>query len=247
MPSFLLFTLYSPLASFGEIAVGEERRSWARPGKSAVLGLVGAALGLCRSDPVWQSMDVGYHYAVRTDRSGVPLTDYHTVQSAPTARGKPFRTRREVLEAKNVGTVVTRRGYLADAISTVLIHARENAPFPLDAIADALRSPKFTLYLGRKSCPLALPPAPRMVEAEDLAGAFELYDRCRPEPELVLIRSLIGTRSSVTIAADVDMEKWLAGLRTERRELRRDAIAHRSRWQFALRDEIIAVYERSGG
>ena len=47
---FLVFTLYSPLGSFGEIAVGERRMSWARPGRSAVLGLVAAALGYERTE-----------------------------------------------------------------------------------------------------------------------------------------------------------------------------------------------------
>ena len=47
---FLLFTLYAPMGSFGEIAVGERRMSWARPGRSAVLGLVAAAQGIERTD-----------------------------------------------------------------------------------------------------------------------------------------------------------------------------------------------------
>ena len=47
---FLLFTLYAPMGSFGEIAVGERRMSWARPGRSAVLGLVAAAQGIERGD-----------------------------------------------------------------------------------------------------------------------------------------------------------------------------------------------------
>ena len=47
---FLLFTLYAPMGSFGEIAVGERRMSWARPGRSAILGLVAAAQGVDRAD-----------------------------------------------------------------------------------------------------------------------------------------------------------------------------------------------------
>ena len=42
---FLLFTLYAPMASFGEVAVGERRMSWSRPGRSAILGMVAARLG----------------------------------------------------------------------------------------------------------------------------------------------------------------------------------------------------------
>src|SRR6185295_12377864 len=50
MPSFLVFRLYGPLASWGEVAVGEVRPSNLHPTRSALLGLLGAALGLRRSD-----------------------------------------------------------------------------------------------------------------------------------------------------------------------------------------------------
>ena len=37
MPEFLTFVLAAPLAAMGEIAVGERRGTWDRPGRSAVL------------------------------------------------------------------------------------------------------------------------------------------------------------------------------------------------------------------
>ncbi|MEN9864624.1 MAG: hypothetical protein RL748_214, partial [Pseudomonadota bacterium] len=45
---FLLFQLQAPLASWGGAAVGEFRGSEEYPGQSALLGLLGAALGLTR-------------------------------------------------------------------------------------------------------------------------------------------------------------------------------------------------------
>ena len=36
------------------------------------------------------------------------------------------------------------------------------------------------LYVGRKCCPLALPPAPQILEAETLADAFRGYERLYP-------------------------------------------------------------------
>ena len=41
---YLLFRLYGPMASWGEIAVGETRHSAAYPGKSAIIGLLAAAM-----------------------------------------------------------------------------------------------------------------------------------------------------------------------------------------------------------
>ncbi len=41
---------------------------------------------------------------------------------------------------------------------------------------EGLRNPRFVLYLGRKSCPLALPVQAVTHEAADLPTAFELAD-----------------------------------------------------------------------
>ena len=46
----LLFRLYGPLASWGEIAVGESRHTAVYPSKSALLGLLAASLGIRRDE-----------------------------------------------------------------------------------------------------------------------------------------------------------------------------------------------------
>jgi CRISPR-associated protein, Cas5e family len=50
MRDYLVFRLYGPLASWGEPAVGGDRPTSAYPSRSAVLGLLGAALGIKRDD-----------------------------------------------------------------------------------------------------------------------------------------------------------------------------------------------------
>ncbi len=50
MRDFLVFRLYGPLASWGDIAVGEQRPTTPHPSKSAVLGLIAAALGVRRDE-----------------------------------------------------------------------------------------------------------------------------------------------------------------------------------------------------
>lgn len=47
---YLVFRLYGPMASWGEAAVGGDRPSGLAPSRSAVLGLLGAALGIKRDD-----------------------------------------------------------------------------------------------------------------------------------------------------------------------------------------------------
>ena len=46
MAEFLLFQLYGPMASWGEAAAGEVRHTASWPTRSALTGLLGAALGI---------------------------------------------------------------------------------------------------------------------------------------------------------------------------------------------------------
>ncbi|WP_295540003.1 CRISPR-associated protein Cas5, partial [Thiolapillus sp.] len=50
MDDYLVFQLYAPLASWGGQAVGQERPSDDHPGRSALLGLLAAALGIRREE-----------------------------------------------------------------------------------------------------------------------------------------------------------------------------------------------------
>ena len=138
----LLFTLYSPMASFGEVAVGERRMSWARPGRSAVFGLVAAALGIERADEAaHRKLEDALHYAVRTDAPGRPLIDYHTAQTPRARRGRTFATRREELRSENLHTVLSTREWRADACFTVALWPRPGWAFDLDGLASALQQP----------------------------------------------------------------------------------------------------------
>src|SRR4051794_17544404 len=71
VPRYLGFVLHAPLASFGAVAVGERRPGWDRPGRSALLGMIAAALGIDRSDEAAHlGLERGYGVAVRTDAAG---------------------------------------------------------------------------------------------------------------------------------------------------------------------------------
>lgn len=175
---YLLFRLYGPLASWGDIAIGESRHSFRGPSKSAVMGLVAAALGIRREEET-QHLRVNneYHMASALWSQGQLLRDYHTVQ-APDSVGKfNYRSRRDelVIGKDRLGTVLSGREYRSDALAWVALRAEDGAPYSLEQIVDALQTPVFTLYLGRKSCPLAAPLDPQVVAAEGFAEAFEQY------------------------------------------------------------------------
>lgn len=230
------------MASFGEVAVGERRMGWTRPARSAVLGLVAAAMGIDRDDEdAHRGLESGLHYAVRTDAPGVPLVDYHTAQAPKRRRGQSFATRRDELATTiDLNTVLSTREWRADACFTVALWARRPARVEMDRLASALRCPHYVLYVGRKSAPLGLPLNPVVVDADGFLAAFDARKPTAVEQD-VLSRGR-ATDAPSTIACDLDAEGLPEGFRQERR---RDRVRSRRRWQFDDRDE--AVFEWTGG
>ena len=231
MRDHLVFTLAAPLASFGDPAGHERRGSAPWPGRSAVLGLVGAALGIDRSDREGQAaLADGYGMAVLTRAPGLPLRDYHTVQTVPTAKVRRPATRAAALAAagREVNTTITIRDYRADVAFEVALWQRDAAGWSLAQLADALRRPVHLLWLGRKSCPLAAPLNPRLVAADDAPAAF----RAAPPQEPAVVSR--PPPVAPTIATDTDgvAEPPARAMR----ETRWDAPGDRLRWQFATRE-----------
>jgi CRISPR system Cascade subunit CasD len=233
----LLATLYAPLASWGDIAVGESRGSWDRPSRSAVLGLIAAALGLTRDDQgAHDALDVGYGVAVRVDAAGAPIADYHTAQSVAAAivKKRRPRTRAQLLDAGPRETILSWRAYRQDAFTTIAIWAHSGGRWSLESFVDALRRPAFALYAGRKSNPFGLPLNPIVVEAESLAGALSQRDP-RPTALDVPKRGLQPPGGWGLEVAHDPCDGFPSGLRSIQRVVRRDSGAHRTRWQFAER------------
>lgn len=238
---FLLFTLYGPLVSFGEIAVGERRTSWARPARSAVLGLAAAAMGYTRTDgDEHHALETALHFGVFTEASGRPLMDYHTAQAPRARKGQNFATRRDELQAQDLSTVLSSREWLVDAYFTVALWERKGHKFDLERLARSLDEPHFALYVGRKSAPLGLPLNPSIVEADTFLEAFSARSRTQPESE-VLGHIQDAADSAKQVACDADAP----GVPTDHRlERRRDASTNRERWQFADRTEAVFAWNR---
>lgn len=175
----LIFRLWGPMASWGSIAVGEQRQTWTRPSRSAVLGLVAAALGIERGDAAAHSvLEQGLALAVRDDATGRHLRDYHTTQTPSSEAKRRWRSRRdELLGAKKLNTILSDRDYLIEASAVVVLWHRPGSAAPAIAdIAERLRFPRFTLYLGRKASPLGLPLRPQVIVASSLAAALHEFD-----------------------------------------------------------------------
>lgn len=168
MKQYLVFQLYAPMAAWGEEAVGEVRHTASVPTRSAILGLLAAALGLRRdNEEALCRFNQHYHLAIRPLSSQERwLRDYHTVSTPRENKKRCYYTRRDELciAPEETGTLVTQREYRCDGYWHIAICATPDAPFTLDVLNNALQAPHFPLYLGRKSCPLALPLSPRLVE-----------------------------------------------------------------------------------
>lgn len=250
MPRFLLFTLVGPIMAFGDVAPGERRVGVERPGRSALLGLLAAALGLRREDTRQDDLASSLAFAVRVDAAGAALVDYHTAQSVPQSvrrRRGPFATRRAELAvpAEERGTILSQRAYRTDAAFTVAALPLAEEPFAPEAIRNALCKPQLPIHAGRRACPLALPLSPRLIETADLPAAFAAYDAAEDaNPDRGALRRLCrGERPPGTaIATEAVFEErgLLGSANIERREMRRDDPISRTRWQFALRADLVA-------
>lgn len=244
MGAYLTFVAAAPLASFGDVAPGERRGSAGRPTRSGLLGLVAAALGLERDDrAALAAVTEGYGLACAVLPGATPLLDYHTVQTPrgtdlnrfSRGHGRPPATRAEELAAGRHDTLLSRRDYWCDVVVLAALWARHGAPHDLETLAQALRHPRFALYLGRKSCPLMLPLNPRVETAEDAVAAIGTI---RPPGDLgrFFIKDGAWTRPPHEVSLDPDDPAARAdGAReTQRRDLSR----HHPGWFFESRREV---------
>lgn len=246
---FLVFQLQAPLAAWGDTAVGEFRPTVDYPGQSALLGLLAAALGIRRDDSAAHAqLAQHYGFAVGVQSGGKLLRDYHTAQVAGQAslKKRPHFTRREELAIPkhDLHTVLSTRDYRQDAACLVAVQSLSaDAPHGLEQLAAALRTPRFTLYLGRKSCPPAAPLFPQMIAAESALAAMEQY------------------RQMIAAARQAHEDRWLrlpleevaaiiklswgpgvvSGCTAQLHTRRKDRPIHRGRWQFGERSEYLAL------
>lgn len=246
MPDFLVFQLYGAMAAWGDIAVGEHRPSQGHPSKSAIIGLLAAALGIRREEEdQQQALAQSYGMAVCVQAAGEILRDYHTIQ-VPGGK-RTYATRRDELltDSLNLNTLLSQRDYRMDAVYQVAIWGKTEAlPFSLEQLAQALQQPVFTLYLGRKSCPLSLPLQPKLIHNSTLQQAFEQYP-LNPSPEKRdgFINPLLPTKRWLSVYWEDGLTNAELGqLKASMIYPRRDQVRSRSRWQFTNRDEFYAAY-----
>lgn len=157
MREFLLLKLHGPMQAWGKESFEGLRPSELFPGRSALLGLLGACLGVDRTDKAGlQALASSVAFAVRVDRQGQKMTDYHTVKNA----------RVHYQGLKSHETIQTWREYWQDASYTVAIWSQEKVHISLSDIEQAIKQPVYTPFLGRRSCPITRPLFEAKINAE---------------------------------------------------------------------------------
>ena len=143
--SVLLMRLAGPMQSWGTRSRFSNRDTGLEPSRSGVIGLLCAALGRPREAPLDDFRPL--RMAVRVDREGRLMRDYHTAQNV--RRADPTKGAQD--------TVLSERFYLADA--EFLVGVEGDRPF-LERLDAALRRPVWPLFLGRKAFLASLPVVP---------------------------------------------------------------------------------------
>jgi CRISPR system Cascade subunit CasD len=168
----LLLRLAGPLQSWGLRSSFNRRETSSEPTKSGVIGLLAAAAGRSREDPLDELIPL--RLGVRVDQAGTLLRDYHTVSDY---RGRPLL--QSGVNAKGVQrptspvkhTHVTVRYYLQDAVFVAGVAGPRAL---VETLERAVRAPAFPLALGRRSCPPTQPVSLGVHEG-DLAAVLEAH------------------------------------------------------------------------
>lgn len=142
--SVLLLTLSAPLQSWGSSSRFVRRGTESAPTKSGIVGLLAAAQGRRRTEPLEDL--AALRFGVRIDQPGRLVRDFQTEQ-----------------RSNGTSLPLSYRFYLADA---VFLAAVQGDAALLEGLAEALRRPAFPLYLGRRSCPPAGPVFPQLFDGD---------------------------------------------------------------------------------
>lgn len=130
----LALRLAGPLQSWGASSRFTRRTTESAPTKSGVIGLLAAAGGVVRGDDTRLAPLAALRFGVRVDQPGTRIRDFQTAHHAVTGTSMPL----------------SERFYLADAVFTAALEGDHTL---LAGLHDALRSPVYPPYLGRRSCP----------------------------------------------------------------------------------------------
>lgn len=179
--SVLLLRLSGPLQSWGSSSRFEVRHTGTEPTKSAVIGLLASAQGRLRGDEIEDLLHL--HFGVRIDQPGRlvndmqtaeqkhQITNNHVVKIEVSEEEGSFKCKKKTRRHKS-DRLVTHRYYLSDAKFLVALGADSAL---LEGLDQALRHPRWSLYLGRRACPPDYPVSLGLVQEEHVDQTLRTY------------------------------------------------------------------------
>jgi CRISPR system Cascade subunit CasD len=150
------------LSAYGLQTFDVHRRVNHFPTRSAIIGMLAAAMGIERSEhQKLHQLSQRLAIAVQVNNAGEKITDYHTVQNFRSPQGKIQK-----------GTKPTYREYWCDSEHSFAITAEVAL---IEQLVNAVKAPFFTLFQGRKSCPLTRPLFEKLIDSDNPANALKLF------------------------------------------------------------------------
>jgi CRISPR system Cascade subunit CasD len=202
MPTLLL-RMRAPMMSWGDHSRFTIRDTRREPTKSAVIGLLCAALGRPRREPVHDL--AALKMGVRVNKEGVVQCDYHTIMTSIKSSGGQG------------DTTLSDRYYVADADYLIGL---EGDAAKLTELDTALQNPRWQLYFGRKSF---VPSRPVYILdgikesslEESLKNHPYEIQTAKHQPPKEPLRYLLEVSNSLDVRQDVplDWQKRLFGSR----------------------------------
>ena len=149
--------------------------------RSAVMGLLGSCMGITREryEDLF-SLSQQVKLAVQVNKVGEKIVDYHTVQGFRSPLGKIQK-----------GTKPTYREYYCDAEYSFALSAEDAV---IQQLESAVKSPVFTPFQGRKTCPLMRPLFEKTVFEGNPANAL-----CQMDSEGQIFSDMQGENHFATL------------------------------------------------
>ena len=148
MKKYLVMYFDAPMQSWGYQSKFDQRTSLSHPTKSGVTGLICAAMGIPKNDNNSLAEIVALELIVYVLEFPHRITDFHTIGGGYNKKKTPQNIAKTA-NGKTGNTVVSRREYLLDAKFAVVLSGEE---ILVNKVAQALKNPKWGIWLGRKNC-----------------------------------------------------------------------------------------------
>lgn len=221
MDNYLYFRMVCPMSSWGEVSFEMDRPTLNFPIKSAIIGMIGASLGINRDNDSALielhnklSIIIGYEDMLDEKNDPSNMVDFFRIDS--------FQKKAKITKKNNLSywetlqftketnlitssSKIGKKEYLTDCIFYIWIKGESDI---LEKIKNGLLHPHYTLSGGRKNCIFSFPLEPQLIQSYNFHTAFEktvfkfiLKDREQIKPKFMVFeneKDIEGINSSVS-------------------------------------------------